>query len=163
MKRISVLVTALVLGLGATLTGCSGDSDSTNNSDSNSSSGNTDSSGSNSGSNNESKARGTLSLVGEKTSGYALNPSVQCSIFNEDTISIAGSANNDPAVEFTFDVFGPGEAEFKFTDADGATWSPVSKVTVTVENETSVNGLTELKSSTSGDVVSASFFFECAR
>lgn len=95
------------------------------------------------------------------TDGIQVTPSVQCSIFDENTVSIAGVGKNDSSVEFAFDVFSADDVLLSLTTADGVQWSPSGTLSYRVETETRVTGLTELVAETGGDAVPVSFAFSC--
>lgn len=95
------------------------------------------------------------------TDGIQVTPSVQCSIFDENTVSIAGVGKNDSNIEFAFDVFGADDALLGLTTADGVQWSSVGTLSYSIESETRITGLTELQAETGGEAKPVSFAFSC--
>lgn len=93
--------------------------------------------------------------------GVRVIPDVQCSIFDEDTISVAGSGALDAGIEFAFDVFDEESRMLRVQLADGEEWISGEKLSVRIETDTRVTGLTDLISQTSGESVPVSFAFTC--
>lgn len=95
------------------------------------------------------------------TDSIQVTPSVQCSIFDENTVSIAGVGQNDSNIEFAFDVFNPNDRLLSLTTADGVQWSSVGTLSYSIETETRITGLTELQAETGGEPKPVSFAFSC--
>lgn len=93
--------------------------------------------------------------------GIQVAPSTQCSIFDKQTISIAGVGNNEDAIEFAFDVFDEDDVTLSLTTSDGVQWLPNGTLSYRVEAENRVTGLTELVPETGGDALPVSFAFTC--
>ena len=93
--------------------------------------------------------------------GVRVAPDIQCSIFDENTISIAGSGALDAEIEFTFDVFDQEGGLLRVQLADREEWLSTEKIAVRIETETRVTGLTDLVSQTTGESIPVSFAFTC--
>ena len=102
--------------------------------------------------------------AGEVTIGaetWVFVPDIQCSVWPDDTINIAGSAEMDSEVEIVFDRFDDGSQDLRVSGPD-FTWMATTDDfdEVSVEGDT-VSGSATMSRMIGGDTATATFEFRC--
>ncbi|MGB5448686.1 MAG: hypothetical protein WBM80_07155 [Woeseiaceae bacterium] len=85
---------------------------------------------------------------------------MQCSVYNSDTVSIAGSAVSDSDIEIVFDVFASDQAALQVRVGDKEWSGNADQFQVSVEDK-SVSGTATVTEIMSGDTAAAAFVFNC--
>jgi hypothetical protein len=103
------------------------------------------------------KSAGNVS-VGDQSWQFAAT--MQCSVYNSDTVSIAGSAVSDSDIEIVFDVFASDQAALQVRVGDKEWSGNADQFQVSVDDK-SVSGTATMTDLMSRGTAAAVFEFNC--